>query len=115
MHLIDTLRLFPWPGSQQQILEFFFNQNDQSEAFKLSYLHNHQWTYQTLFGSFNIQTLWNVLIGASAVNVKLYSMPFPNVWRSELHHGAAFLTDNVQLTLVCSTVDETENKADTTN
>ena len=30
-------------------------------------------------------------------------MPFSNFWRIELCHGAAFLTDNAQLTLVCST------------
>ena len=31
-------------------------------------------------------------------------------WRKEFHHGAAFLTDNAQLTLVCYTVDKTWNK-----
>ena len=32
-------------------------------------------------------------------------MPFPNFWRSELWHGVVFLTEGVQLTLVCCTID----------
>ena len=55
--------------------------------------------------------LWNLCIDASSVNAKQYSMTFPNFWKSELCHDAAFLTEGVQLILVCCTVDKTWNKA----
>ena len=54
------------------------------------------------------QTLWNVCIGTFGINARQHSMPFRNFWRSELCHGAAFLKDSAQLTLICCTVDKTK-------
>ena len=39
------------------------------------------------------QRCWNLCIGASSVNVMQYSIPFHNLWKRKLHHGAAFLQD----------------------
>ena len=62
------------------------------------------------FHQYDTQIFWNVCFGASTMNAMLYSMPFPNFWRTELHYAAAFLTNNALLTLVCCTVDKTEKK-----
>ena len=61
------------------------------------------------------QTLWNLCIGASSMNVMQYNIPFPNFWWRKLHHGAAFFTDSIELTLVWCTVDKTWNKVDAQN
>ena len=45
---------------------------------------------------------WNLHIEASSMNAKEHNIPFPNFWKSVLCHSAAFLTDNAQLSLVCS-------------
>ena len=50
------------------------------------------------------QILENLRIESSSVNPKQCSMPFPNIWWNELPHGATFVLDSVQMTLVCWTV-----------
>ena len=45
------------------------------------------------------QALWNLYIVGSSMNVKQYSMSFPNFYWNKLHHGAAFLTDTASLYL----------------
>ena len=37
------------------------------------------------------QTLWNLCIGSACMNAKQYSMLVSNFWKTELHHGAAFI------------------------
>ena len=41
-----------------------------------------------------------IFIGAGDKNVTQHSVPFPNFWRSEMFHVAAFLMKYAQLTLV---------------
>ena len=62
----------------------------------------------------DIQTLWNLCIGTSGMNVKQCSMLFPNFWRSELCYGATFFTGH-KMTLICCTVDKTWNKVHVQN
>ena len=62
------------------------------------------------FPQIDTQTLWNLHIGASMVNAKLYRMSFPNFWMNELLHSAALLIDTTLLILVWCTVDKTGNK-----
>ena len=62
------------------------------------------------FAQINTKRLWNLHIGASGMNAKQYSMPFPNFWWSELCYGTAFLTDCAWLTLVWCRVDKTWHK-----
>ena len=41
----------------------------------------------------------------SDLDAMQYSIPFPNFWRNELSHGATFLTDSAQMSLVWCRVD----------
>ena len=75
------------------------------------------WTECLLFINMNMNLFSNwysntmkSLYWSFRVNAKQYSMLFSNFWRTELHSGAAFLTDSVQLILVCCTEDKTWNK-----
>ena len=81
------------------IKKFFFSeQNNQSKASKLSYFRNIMIGFIQLFlNSFKClqidnQMLLNLCLSELAMNDKQYSISFPNLWRSELHHCATFHT-----------------------
>ena len=60
---------------------------------------SHQYEYESVF-KLTPKHSKIFAFGAFIGNSNQYSLPFSNFCKSDLHHGAAFLTDNAQLTLV---------------
>ena len=98
----------PWRWSQQKRREFS-HQNIQNDA---SELHKRQWTHQIILAStvpslvrqpdtLKIMVVW--------IPSREQNMTFPRFYRCKWY-GAAFLTDNVQQTLVCCEVYKSWNK-----
>ena len=82
-------------------------QNDPNEAFALQYIQNHNSTDLTRFEFFALSSDWHTIILKSSY--WCFQREFQVLHtdsKFELSHGAVFVSDSVQLTLVFCTVDK---------